>query len=120
LAKKQSLSENNLKQKFIKKFDLFDVARHPNWILYENILRFEIGNSQQQQHCLEKLTEALPKLSANNTSIFILLALRTWQILTDYGIQAEQPPAPPRETQLRVIYDDLISVPETLVIRCPY
>ncbi|MDR0336428.1 MAG: hypothetical protein LBI18_04990 [Planctomycetaceae bacterium] len=120
VIEKQLPSENNLKQQFIEKCDSLDVTKYPNWILYENILRFEIGNAQQRQHCLEKLTEALPELSANNTSIFILLALRTWQILIDNGIQVKQPLAPSKETQLRAIYDELISVPETLIIRCPY
>jgi hypothetical protein len=116
---------------FIKRIDKHfpNTSEHPNWILYENILRFEIGNAQQRQHCLEKLvealsklSEALSKLSKDNTSIVVLPALRIWQILLDNGSQQIPPPptAPPEGTRLREIYDNLLSAPKTLVDRCPY
>jgi hypothetical protein len=134
VIKEQSLSENNFKQKFINKIESFNITQYPNWILCENILRF--SDDQLKQHCLKieitdehkqkcltKLKDALPTLSSDNTSKFILLALRTWQILIDNGVKEEQislPPAPSEKTQLRKIYDGLISNPKTLVVRCPY
>ncbi|MDR3198409.1 MAG: hypothetical protein LBU34_11130 [Planctomycetaceae bacterium] len=119
VIKRKLPSENNLKQ-LIEKNDLLDVTEYPNWILYENILRFEIGNVQQRQYCLEKLRE-VPESSKDNASITVLLALRTRQILIDNGAKQILPlTAPPEGTRLREIYDNLISTPEILVDRCPY
>jgi hypothetical protein len=117
---KQPLTEKELAT-FIKRAqaNFSETNKYPNFILYENILRF-YPNTEQREYCLDKLAEVLPELTKEQSSIFIVLALRTRQILLNNGRKVPEPVLPNKGTELRNIANKLLSEPKTLIERCPY
>jgi hypothetical protein len=117
---KQPLTEKELAT-FIKRAqaNFSETNKYPNFILYENVLRF-YPNTEQREFCLDKLAEVLPELTKEQSSIFNVLALRTRQILLNNGRKVPEPVLPNEGTELRNIADKLLSEPKTLIERCPY
>ncbi|MDR1384423.1 MAG: hypothetical protein LBJ67_11375 [Planctomycetaceae bacterium] len=114
-------SENQIQQLIERTDERFaEWQGHPNYILYENILRFRIGSEEQRKHCLSQLEKAYPSLTKDNRSILSLLALRTRQILLDNGCNVGEPILPAKGTALRKIADNILQSPKTLINRCPY
>ena len=93
---------------------------YPNFLPYEQLLRYDLCNDRQRDHCLDKLRQA-GHLTPEPTSILTLLALRTRVVLEKYDRKLDSDPVcPPEGTPLRNIFEELQSNKETLIARCPY
>ena len=110
----QPPSENELDFFLVQAGTFFENRKeHPNFLPFEKVLRYNLGNESQLRISREKLALS-PHLNESETSILYLLALRTRRIL---GFSL---PTPDSTTPIAQIARELLQAPDTLVVRCPY
>lgn len=96
-------------------------ARYPWYLIFEAVLRHELGSPTQRKVAAEGLARCClfqPDLDAN--SILSVLAIRAARLLDLCGCPHPEPPAPRPSTALADLAEDLRSRPDSVVARTPY
>lgn len=94
---------------------------YPSYLPFETFLLYEIGGEDLRRRAAEMLTKSIlfdPALSER--SILSLLAIRAERLVRPYLAQAPAHVWPSPGTPLAMLADQLLSVPERIVVRCPY
>ncbi|MCX5653931.1 MAG: hypothetical protein NTY65_04690 [Planctomycetota bacterium] len=94
---------------------------YPSYLPFEVCLMYEIGTEDLRRYAAELLVQSeLFSTSLSDRSILSLLAIRAERLARRYLSSAPMPVRPAPGTALSGLAERLLSIPERIVIRCPY